>query len=46
MKKIQSKDFRVNKYIRACEQRSAALKAKGKEKGETEFKSGLHKLTV
>ena len=46
-KRIQSKDFYVDKYIRACGQRAAMSKTSGKDKkNEMEFNNRLHKLTV
>lgn len=49
MKKIHSRDFKTNKFIRACEQRASMSKTSGKskDKGEAmEFNSKLHKLTI
>lgn len=48
MKKLRSRDFLVNKYIRACGQRAAMSKASGKDgkKNELEFNTRLHKLTI
>ena len=47
MKKIQTKDFTVNKMLRTYEQRAKQNKARAKQnKNELEYHTGLHKITV
>lgn len=50
MRKINTRDFKVNKLIRAYEQRAAMTKPSGKEKDKEkevlEFNKSLHKLTI
>lgn len=41
-----NKDFKINKMLRACDQKAAASKPTGGKKDVLEYKTSLHKLTV